>query len=402
MEDKDICKVSIIVPAYNAEQYIGECIDSLIGQTCQNIEIILVDDGSADATRAVCEEYRQRYAARIRAVHSAHCGVANARLLGVRKAVGEYLAFADADDWVEQDYISSMLSYMEGADIVAAGITREQLNESGNTFCEYNGVSTGAYVSESERYYLYERMLYYESPYQFGVLPYLCNKLFRKALLQPFLERTDKRIFDGEDAAVVYPYLLSAQKIILVDECKYHYRNHGDSASFKDSEKAYWNASCLYQELYAHFSKSQYRESLIKQLDYYMRRIIWKKDPAACLDVNSFIFPYDKVKAGSGIILYGMGKMGIAFYYQLKQTRYCRLIAWSDRNPRQVNNKIPSVIPIFPQEITKYSFDYVVIAIQNMAISASVSEMLYAMGISEKKVIIANELGGNCREEKRD
>ena len=387
MGKKEIDKVSIIVPAYNAEQYIEKCLDSLVCQSYGNIEIILVDYGSDDATGAVCEEYRKHYQTLIQLIHSEHCGVAMARLLGVREADGEYLAFVDADDWVERDYILSMLLHMDGADIVAAGIVREHMSENGSTFCEFNGITSGIYDSEVEKRALYEKMLCCERPYQFGVLPYLCNKLFRRSLLQPFLERADKRIFDGEDVAVVYPYLLEAQRIVLTDECKYHYRNHGDSASLKDSGKAYWNASCLYQELYACFVESQYCESLMEQLDYYMRRIIWKKDPAAYLDVNSFVFPFDKIKAGAGIILYGMGKMGAAFYQQLKRTRYCRLVAWTDRNPDQIEDKTVSVIRIFPHQIIEYQYDYIIIAIQNSMIAEEVKKKLSTRGIPEQKII---------------
>ena len=387
MERKDSGKVSIVVPAYNAEPYIGKCMDSLVCQTYKNIEIILVDDGSEDRTGAVCEEYGRCYQPLIQVIHSERGGVTNARLKGVRKAAGEYLAFVDADDWIEQDYIASMLLCMDGADMIGAGILREQMGECKSAFCEYNGIASGIYVSEAERRKVYENMLYCASPYQFGVLPYLCNKLFRKELLQPFLETMDKGIFDGEDAAVVYPYLLAARKIVLIDDCKYHYRNHGDSASFRDSVKAYWNASSLYQTLYGYFWESGYGESLMEQLDYYMRRMIWKKDPAAYLSVNSFRFPFGKVKAGSRIILYGMGKMGSALYYQLKQTNYCRLIAWADRNPEQTGDKTAWVPRIFPQEIMEYSFDYVIIAIQNEMAAAKVAKELSAMGIGEQKII---------------
>lgn len=387
MEKKEIDKVSIIVPAYNVEQYIEKCIDSLICQSYRNIEIILVDDGSEDSTRMICEQYQQCYQSLIKVVHSGHFGVTTARLLGVRKAVGEYLAFVDADDWIEQDYILSMLFHMDGADIVAAGISREQMRENASVFYEYNGIAAGTYASGNEKKQLYERMLYFERPYQFGVLPYLCNKIFRKTLMESFLECVDKRIFDGEDAAVVYPYLLKAERIVLTDECKYHYRNHGDSASLKDSKDAYWNVSCLYQSLYTCFQKSEYCESLTEQLDHYMRRIIWKKDPAAYLDVNSFVFPFSKVKIGSGIILYGMGKMGTAFYQQLEQSHYCRLVAWADRNPKQLEDKKVLAPRIFPHEILEYQFDYIVIAIQNSRIVEKVVRKFSTMGIPEQKII---------------
>lgn len=389
MEKRNTDKVSIIVPAYNAEQYLKKCIDSLIWQTYKNMELILVDDGSEDATGVICEEYRRRYPELIQIIYGRHCGVTTARLLGVRKAAGDYIAFVDADDWIERDYIDSMLFYMEGADIAAAGILREQMDERGTVSREYNGIAAGVYVSETEKRKLYEKMLYFRSPYQFGVLPYLCNKLFRKALLQPFMENVDKRIFDGEDAAIVYPYLLAAQKIVLTDECKYHYRNHGDSSSLKNSREAYWNTSCLYQSLYACFREHQYCENLIGQLDYYMRRLIWKKDPAAYLDVNSFLFPFGKVKAGAGIILYGMGKMGAAFYQQLYQSHYCRLVAWADRNPELLEEKEIMAARIFPYEIIEYQFDYIVIAIHNDRIAVKVAKELAGMGVAEKKIIMA-------------
>lgn len=390
MKNNDIPKVSIIVPAYNAEPYLETCLDSLVRQTYNNIEIILVDDGSTDLTGSICDAYHQCYASFIKAEHCSHRGVSLARLLGVRIAAGEYAAFVDADDWIERDYILSMLSCMEDADIVAAGISKGLPDEKRSLVCEYNGILAGKYVTDGERQKLYGHMLYCGAPYQFGVLPYICNKMFRKDSIQPLLEKIDKRIIDGEDAAIVYQYLLQSKKIILTDECKYHYVNHKDSASLSDSEYAYMNASFLYQELYACFEKSEYRAVLCRQLDDYMRRIIWKKDPAAYLQVNSFVFPFDKVEPGSGIILYGMGKVGNVFYQQIMQTRYCRLTAWADRESRLFDGAMGTVPCILPDEIKEYHFDYVVIAIQNKIVVSHVLEQLISAGVKEEKVIIPN------------
>ena len=107
--------------------------------------------------------------------HCRHRGVSQRRLTGIRRASGEYVVFVDADDWVENDYIVSMLSCMESADIVAAGISRELSDEKESIVFEYNGFSAGVFVSDIERKELYEKMLYYESPYCFGVLPYMCK-----------------------------------------------------------------------------------------------------------------------------------------------------------------------------------------------------------------------------------
>lgn len=383
-----IYKVSIIVPAYNVEQYIGKCLDSLIGQTYKNIEIILVDDGSSDSTGDICDTYQQQYGNLIKVEHCRHRGVSQRRLTGIRRASGEYVVFVDADDWVENDYIVSMLSCMESADIVAAGISRELFDEKESIVFEYNGFSAGVFVSDIERKELYEKMLYYESPYCFGVLPYMCNKMFRKDVMQVLLEKLDKRIFDGEDAALVYQYLLTSQKIVLIDECKYHYVIHRGSASFRDSEDSYLNAAYLYQELYACFVKNKYHASLLKQLDYYMRRMIWKKSPAQYLQVNSFVFPCNKVEQGSAIILYGMGKVGDVFYRQICQTNYVSIIAWADRAPKQIEDISITVPRITPDEIKDYCFDYVVIAIENKIIVREILEKLMILGIEEKKIVI--------------
>jgi glycosyltransferase involved in cell wall biosynthesis len=383
-----IHKVSIIVPAYNAERYIEDCLDSLVRQTYKDIEIIVIDDGSLDSTGYICDVYQEYYKKLIKVVHCSHCGVSFARLSGIRKATGKYAVFVDADDWVENDYISSMLSYMEDADVVAAGIAREVQGQPGNTIYEYNDIPSGRYENELEKRELYEKMLYSKAPYRFGVLPYMCNKMFRKDFMKQMLEKTDKRIFDGEDAAVVYQYLLLSQRIVLTDECKYHYIYHKSSVSLTDTQDAYLNASYLYQELYACFRQSEYCAVLLKQLDAYMRRLIWKKDPAAYLQVNSFSFPYDKVQPGSEIILYGMGKAGNVFYRQIIQTRCCNIIAWADIKAEHIGNTVEGIPRILPEEIKRYSFDYVVIAIQNKILACNIAEKLFSWGVEKNKIII--------------
>lgn len=94
--------VSIIVPVYNAEKYLNQCIDSLINQTYKNIEIILVNDGSTDGSGIICEEYKTKDN-RIEVYHISNAGVSNARNLGISKASGQYVMFLDSDDWIEPE-----------------------------------------------------------------------------------------------------------------------------------------------------------------------------------------------------------------------------------------------------------------------------------------------------------
>ena len=100
---KDVPGISLVVPVYNVQEYLPECLDSLLGQSFAAIEIILVDDGSTDASAEICDRYAARDG-RIRVVHQQNAGVSKARNVGIRLARGKYLGFVDGDDWVDRDY----------------------------------------------------------------------------------------------------------------------------------------------------------------------------------------------------------------------------------------------------------------------------------------------------------
>lgn len=101
--------VSIIVPIYNVQQYIHRCLDSIINQTYKNIEIILVDDGSPDRCGEICDEISLKDS-RIKVIHKINGGLSDARNVGLDNATGDYICFIDSDDYIEYDYIESMLN----------------------------------------------------------------------------------------------------------------------------------------------------------------------------------------------------------------------------------------------------------------------------------------------------
>ena len=105
-------KISVIVPVYNVEKYIGKCIKSITNQDYENIEIILVDDGSKDQAGKICDDYALKDK-RIRVIHKKNGGVSSARNIGIESSTGEYIAFVDGDDYVEKDYISYLLSLIK-------------------------------------------------------------------------------------------------------------------------------------------------------------------------------------------------------------------------------------------------------------------------------------------------
>lgn len=104
-----IATVSIIVPIYNTEKYLIECLDSIVGQTYKNLEIILVDDGSHDSSGGIADEYAKKDK-RIKVIHQKNAGVSSARNTGIAKARGEYLCFVDSDDYIRKDFIKNLVT----------------------------------------------------------------------------------------------------------------------------------------------------------------------------------------------------------------------------------------------------------------------------------------------------
>ncbi len=115
--------VSVIVPVYKAEKYIHKCVDSLLSQTFQDYEILLIDDGSPDRSGDICDEYAQRDK-RVRVLHKENGGVSRARNLGLDNANGQWIVFVDSDDWVEKNYLQKLLepTQNEYVELVVSGI----------------------------------------------------------------------------------------------------------------------------------------------------------------------------------------------------------------------------------------------------------------------------------------
>lgn len=114
-------KVSVIVPVYNAENYLKECVDSILVQTVQDIEVILVDDGSTDGSPAICDRCAQKDS-RVKVIHKPNGRASSARNAGIRAATGEYIAFVDSDDWISPEMYETMLN--QGADVCLCDYVR--------------------------------------------------------------------------------------------------------------------------------------------------------------------------------------------------------------------------------------------------------------------------------------
>ncbi|MDQ6423262.1 glycosyltransferase [Paenibacillus sp. LHD-117] len=230
-------KVSVIVPVYNAEKYLEECIRSLLGQTLQECEFIFVNDGSVDGSRAMIERFQQEDN-RIQLINQENQGVSVARNAGIEAARGEYIGFVDADDWVKADMMETLYQVAEyhRCDIVFSDYVGEL---GGRMIAERMEFPTGRLL---DRDFIRKEILpvYLES----DRLNSVCNKLYRHEVISNYQITFPSGIALGEDGWFNMQALSAANSACYVDYAGYHYRDTAGSAT-RNSNPAQYFARAL-------------------------------------------------------------------------------------------------------------------------------------------------------------
>lgn len=223
-------KISIIVPVYKVENYLSQCVDSILNQTFADWECILVDDGSPDGSGVICDEYAQKDA-RIHVIHKENRGVSAARNTGLSAAQSEYIYFIDSDDYVEREALELLLSKAKQseADIMVHGIVNDYIYKHSSTAVKY--------VSLPEKDY----STILEMSDRWGLLKGPVNKLFKNSIIKNKALRFDESISYGEDTKFTFEYLVHCHSIAFVPRHLYHYcfRNK-DSLTSKDYPFDFW------------------------------------------------------------------------------------------------------------------------------------------------------------------
>ena len=262
--------ISIIVPIYNAGNYLDECLDSITKQSYELLEIILVNDGSTDNSLDICKEF-QKKDDRIKIINQSNQGQNVARKSGLKKASYEFIGFVDSDDWIDETMYESLIKKMIefDCDIVSSGVTREY--ESGEAIQRvFDCYDEGFY--EDLNKYIYPRMLWNKDTDDFGLYCNLYNKLYKKYILEQVFSSTDTRVFYGEDALVCYTYMLKCKSVYIDKTSYYHYRIHKNSVCRTADERLLHNSFYLYNGLKKVFMESsQCRDVLLRQLKNYLQ-----------------------------------------------------------------------------------------------------------------------------------
>ena len=237
--------ISVIVPVYKSEKTLARCVEALQRQTEPDLEILLVDDGSPDGCPGLCDDFAGRDE-RIRVIHKENGGVSSARNAGIRSARGEYLLFADSDDFAEPHLAERLLGQMGNGDLAVCGFHHHYAGR------DVRKVPENVQETQGERFLRLYGQGYLNMPW---------NKLYRRELAGTF----DESLSLGEDLLFNLDYLRRAEGISVVGEALYHYiqEDGGNTLSGRKREdkldlaKLVWReAERFYRELTGHGDES--------------------------------------------------------------------------------------------------------------------------------------------------
>lgn len=276
--------ISCIVPVYNVEKYLANCVDSILKQTFANFELILVDDGSTDKSSSICDEYAIKDS-RIKVIHKINGGVSSARNTGLDIAKGEYITFIDSDDWVDSNYFLTLYkaAIETNADLVICGFKEEMPK---NCFSE----NSDMFFKEC----CFSNQLVYNKKEFFENFPKIrADKTLSKILQLAVVKlikftkninfvRFDETMRNGEDYLFYLQIYKRMNSICFIKPCLYYYRYTLGSAGKQISEKRIMDDLFVVSE-----TESVFKEFCPKQSMPFFYK--YKKDKLVLLSLSIFI-----------------------------------------------------------------------------------------------------------------
>lgn len=199
-------KVSIIVPVYGVEAYLEACVDSLLAQSYEDLEILLIDDASPDGCPAICDAYMSKDA-RVKTIHKKNGGAASARNVGLDHATGEYICFVDSDDIADRDYVACLLNALGDSDVAVCGYFLLQPNG-----CSIQDVEPAGEYSGKE--YLAQFLKSWKCAL-------IWNKIYRREIVGNTRFQEGRRI---DDEFFTYLLIAKCRKVTVISKPLYYYR----------------------------------------------------------------------------------------------------------------------------------------------------------------------------------
>lgn len=284
---------SIIVPVYNKADFLDECIQSILAQSCTLIQLLLIDDGSSDNSREICQRY-EKLDSRVQVFSQPNRGVSAARNLGLDHAKGQYILFVDADDWIDKDYVKHLTDGMENGACQMAVCN----------YYEYYWQENGRMVPKdyckgkrSLKQYLLDMAKKPVHNY-YGVL---WNRCFDRSIINKNSLRFDTTLRYGEDTAFTLAYLPFVKQVNTLSDMDYYYRYAERSAVTKtscDARQHIVQAAAVYRNFKELWCKLGWYGRYKKLVQYTGARIYF--DERNWLDHTDWPELYDKCLRANG------------------------------------------------------------------------------------------------------
>ncbi|MBR0145754.1 MAG: glycosyltransferase family 2 protein [Eubacterium sp.] len=397
--------ISVVVPVYGIDRYVGICIESILNQTYRNLEVVLVDDGSKDRSAEILDLYASKDA-RIRVIHKENGGLVSARKAGLAASTGSIISCVDGDDWIGPAFIEKLYNSMvsTGADMVCAGQTRVLFDQAVQLV---NAIPAGVYEGEKLRK-LWSSMLSYGSYYRPGITTYVWNKLFRREVLYEPQMAVDDRISIGEDAAVTYPALLKCRKVAVTEYTDYHYRQREDSMLKQTT--GFFDELGKLKFLYEYMirwkdqvEKKDSAEAPEKEAKYgdvagtdsfadlRLEQQITDFVLSICIMRSGGRLPeddystYDKAYFGKKVVICSAGTFGQQLVNRFRETGHCKVVGWVDDDYWEYRRCCMDVDPI--EQIREIDFDFVLIASVDTDFSGRMIRRLAEFGVNRRRIL---------------
>lgn len=318
--------VSIVVPIYNVEKYLKQCIESLINQTYKNIEIILVNDGSQDNCSSICNNYAYNDK-RIKLINKENGGLSSARNAGIDIAKGKYICFVDGDDFVNEEYIQIMYNKIKKnkADIVICNYQRvvdiKDINKNGNSEKEW--ILSGKEECKN---------IYNKSKYVYTIVAW--NKLYKMEMWKNIKFPVGKV---HEDEFITYKLLYNSNRVINLEKKLYYYRIVPNSIMNKKINETKLNALEALEERINFFKEKEdieLKNLTVLRLECTSLRIAFKYKMANMNELSDYCYDvfkkyYKVAKKIKKISFIQRSQLFMAFYFKKIYFKLYKLLKWS-------------------------------------------------------------------------
>lgn len=382
-------KLTVVVPLFNQEKYIRQCMESILNQSITDLLLIVINDGSTDKSLEICNEIAKKDE-RVTVISQKNKGLAGARLAGLKNTKTKYVTFVDADDFILPDAYESAFPYMED-DIDEIFYEISRYYNKHEIKREYHVISPGIYNKKRITDEVYPKLIWNFERKTPGIDCSQCVRIVKTQLLRDEYQKLQSnKFYYGEDIAITYPLMTHIQSMAVITESYYMHRQRepNEVPNYISNRGYFGEVSNLFKYLRNELKKNEEDYNFDAQLDYYyMYSVELKKKCYGDYSYSrDFLFPFDKVPYGKKIVLYGAGAVGKAYYNQIFKLNYCTEIIWIDRNAKYISDFRVNGLDILDDNRIQ-DIPYFVIAVENRDVCEQIKMDFLSKGVEKYKII---------------